>query len=179
MQSTIDGLPPPAPSSDPAKQNVLGTKCTPKQGLALLQKAKANARLPAWANLEPQLVPADAKDPSKGEVAVLACTQCGAKLKPSNMSNIASSHFDGAGQCKRHLAAVARMDEPPSKAAKHSSSSTPSRSSIGSNGSPAAAAAAAAAGGGGGIGRFLVPKSKQDEALSHLDKAACRLCQRM
>jgi hypothetical protein len=172
MQSTIDGKPPPVPSSDPGKQNVLGNKCTPQEGLVILQKAKANARLPAWANLEPQLVLADAKDPSKGQLAVLACKQCAAQLKPSNMSNIASSHFDAEGQCKKHLALVARMEGPPSKAAKHSSSSTPSSKSSSSSNSPSAAAAAAAAGGGGagGIARFLVPKAKQDEALGHLDK---------
>jgi hypothetical protein len=131
--------------------SVLGKRMTPEAGLEELKTTKANARLPCWLHLHPSVKPIDSKDPSKGKQVVLTCDQCERDLKPSNVSQLGTSHFDEHGNCKAANKKAGRV----SGAGSSNSSNS---------------ATAAAAGGSKPMPSFLAAPTLQKQALDSLTK---------
>ena len=145
MSKSPKGTQPPVDAD--GKQNVLGKRQTPEQGFEELKKAKRFGRLPCWPHLVPKLKPIDSKQPSKGNMAVLECSQCEADLRPSNISNISSNHFNSEGICKKAAAMSSKVSN-----SKPSSSKTASSSNAADK----------------GIEAYLAPAKNQRKALEKI-----------
>jgi hypothetical protein len=96
----MSSFPPPKPPSI-TTQTVNGHKrLSPEEGFAELERLKKNGRMACWSCMEPMIVPIDPNDLSKGMQVVLLCLECDKHLQPSNVHNLAKSHFNSDGKCK-------------------------------------------------------------------------------